>query len=146
MSAGPIRVASPVTQPIINGTSLWLPASNQASVAFQDTRSGAPKPVQRDQGSGDGNATYLEIGGESNEELYADFAPSLTVMTTILNAYFPGRLTTDAGAKALTLNKPDPIVIGEKFSYNAGSDEFGTIRYEAASKSYQVGDRLAELG
>jgi D-serine deaminase-like pyridoxal phosphate-dependent protein len=88
------------------------------------------------------DAQYLEIGGESNEELYADFAPSLTVMTTILNAYFPGRLTTDAGAKALTLNKPDPIVIGEKFAYNAGSDEFGTIRYEAASKSYQVGDRL----
>ncbi len=41
------------------------------------------------------------------------------------------------------MNKPDPIVIGEKgFAYNAGSDEFGTIRYEMASKAYKVGDRL----
>ncbi len=86
---------------------------------------------------------YLEIGGESSDELFADFQPSLTVMATILNAYFPGRLTTDAGAKALTINKPDPIVIGEKgFAYNAGSDEFGTIRYEMASKAYKVGDTL----
>jgi len=86
---------------------------------------------------------YLEIGGETSEELFSDFQPSLTVMATILNTYFPGRLTTDAGAKALTINKPDPIVIGEKgFAYNAGSDEFGTIRYEKASKVYKVGDKL----
>ena len=64
-------------------------------------------------------------------------------MSTVLNTYFPGRLTTDAGAQALTLNKPDPIVIGEKgFSYNAGSDEFGAIRIETASKTYKVGDKL----
>src|SRR5262245_60623547 len=88
------------------------------------------------------DAQYLEIGGESGD-IYTDFAPSLTVMTTVLNAYFPGRLTTDAGAKALTLNKPDAIVIGEKgFSYNAGSDEFGSIRYDTAAKTYKVGDRL----
>jgi D-serine deaminase-like pyridoxal phosphate-dependent protein len=34
-------------------------------------------------------------------------------------------------------------VIGEKgFTYTAGSDEFGSIRYETASRSYKVGDRL----
>src|SRR5437773_12559170 len=71
---------------------------------------------------------YLEIGGEENEDLYTDFAPSLTVMTTVLNSYFPNRLTTDAGQKALTLNQPGPIVIGEKgFRYSAGPDEFGSI-------------------
>jgi D-serine deaminase-like pyridoxal phosphate-dependent protein len=89
------------------------------------------------------DAQYLEIGGETNEEVFTDFAPSLTVMTTVLNDYFPNRLTTDAGAKALTLNKPDAIVIGEKgFRYNAGSDEFGAIQYETANKKYEVGDRL----
>jgi len=89
------------------------------------------------------DAQYLEIGGEDNEELYTDFAPSLTVMTTVLNNYFPNRLTTDAGAKALTLNKPDAIVMGEKgFRYNAGSDEFGAIQYETSSKAYNVGDKL----
>lgn len=86
---------------------------------------------------------YLEIGSEHNESLFTDFAPSLTVMTTVLNTYFPGRLTADAGTKALTLNKPDPIVIGEPgFAYTAGSDEFGAIRYETATKQYKVGDKL----
>jgi len=86
---------------------------------------------------------YLEIGGESNDEVYTDFAPSLTVVTTVLNTYFPKSITTDAGAKALTLNKPGPWVIGEKdFAYNAGSDEFGVIKYETAQRSYKVGDKL----
>jgi D-serine deaminase-like pyridoxal phosphate-dependent protein len=88
------------------------------------------------------DAQYLEIGNEAGD-VFTDFVPSLTVITTVLNTYFPGRLTTDAGAKALTLNKPDAIVIGEQgFSYNAGSDEFGAIRYEKASKTYKVGDKL----
>jgi 3-hydroxy-D-aspartate aldolase len=86
---------------------------------------------------------YLEIGGESDESVFNDFASSLTVVTTVLNAYFPNSLTTDAGAKALTLNKPGPWVIGEKdFSYNAGSDEFGVIRYEKSERAYKVGDKL----
>ena len=86
---------------------------------------------------------YLEIGGESNDEVYTDFASSLTVLSTVLNTYFEKSITTDAGAKALTLNKPGPWVIGEKgFAYNAGSDEFGVIKYEKAEKTYKVGDKL----
>ena len=80
---------------------------------------------------------------QENEEVFTDFSPSLTVMTTVLNNYFPNRLTTDAGAKALTLNQPPAIVIGEPgFKYNAGSDEFGAIQFEKANKSYTVGDKL----
>jgi D-serine deaminase-like pyridoxal phosphate-dependent protein len=89
------------------------------------------------------DAQYLEIGGVENEETFTDFTPSLTVIATVLNNYFPNRLTTDAGAKALTLNQPPAIVIGEPgFKYNAGSDEFGSIQFEKANKAYQVGDRL----
>ena len=88
---------------------------------------------------------YLEIGNEKGE-IFTDFAPSLTVMTTVLNTYFPNRMTTDAGTKALTLNKPDPIVIGEPgFRYTAGSDEFGSIQYETANKTYKVGDKPSDL-
>jgi len=86
---------------------------------------------------------YLEIGGETNDAVYNDFLPSLTVVTTVLNTYFPKSITTDAGAKALTLNRPGPWVKGERdFNYNAGSDEFGVIRYETAQRSYAVGDKL----
>jgi 3-hydroxy-D-aspartate aldolase len=86
---------------------------------------------------------YLAIGSEDGSPVYNDFAPSLTVMTTVLNNRFPNRLTTDAGAKALTLNTPRPGVIGEPgFDYNAGSDEFGAITFKEAAKDYKIGDRL----
>lgn len=86
---------------------------------------------------------YLAIGSEDGSPVYQDFAPSLTVLTTILNNRFAGRLTTDAGAKALTLNTPRAGVIGEPhMDYNAGSDEFGVITINQASKSYKIGDRL----
>jgi D-serine deaminase-like pyridoxal phosphate-dependent protein len=86
---------------------------------------------------------YVEIGGEKNEKVFDDFEVSLTVMSTVLNNRIPGRLTTDSGSKAFTLNKPNPLVIGEPgFNYNAGSDEFGAITYEKANRSYKVGDKL----
>jgi D-serine deaminase-like pyridoxal phosphate-dependent protein len=86
---------------------------------------------------------YLAIGSEDGDPVYKDFEPSLTVLATVLNNRFPGRLTTDAGAKALTLNVPRAGVIGEPgMDYNAGSDEFGSITFKDAGKSYQMGDRL----
>jgi D-serine deaminase-like pyridoxal phosphate-dependent protein len=87
---------------------------------------------------------YLAIGSESGDEVYSDFGPSLTVITTVLNNRFPNRLTTDAGTKALTLNTPPPRVIGEPgMEYSAGSDEFGGIRFTTPpSKEYKIGDKL----
>ncbi len=86
---------------------------------------------------------YLAIGGEDGDDVYKDFAPSLTVTTTVVNNRFPGRLTTDAGTKALTLNKPDAAVVGEPgLEHVASSDEFGTIRLQDTSKPYKIGDKL----
>jgi D-serine deaminase-like pyridoxal phosphate-dependent protein len=86
---------------------------------------------------------YMAIGSETGDAVFSDFAPSLTVITTVLNNRFAG-LTTDAGAKALTLNTPTAGVIGEPgMKYNAGSDEFGSIRFsEPPSKKYAIGDKL----
>jgi 3-hydroxy-D-aspartate aldolase len=87
---------------------------------------------------------YLAIGSENGDAVYTDFAPSLTVLTTVMNNRFPGRLTTDAGSKALTLNTPAAGVIGEPgMEYTAGSDEFGGIRFTSPpSKEYKIGDLL----
>jgi 3-hydroxy-D-aspartate aldolase len=87
---------------------------------------------------------YLAIGSESGDPVYSDFAPSLTVLTTVMNNRFPGRLTTDAGSKALTLNTPNAGVIGEPgMDYSASSDEFGAIRFSAPlAKDYKIGDKL----
>ncbi len=86
---------------------------------------------------------YLAIGNAAGGAVYDDFTRSLTVLATVLNNRFPNRLTTDAGAKALTLNVPRAGVVGEPdMDYNAGSDEFGVITFKTARKSYAIGDRL----
>jgi D-serine deaminase-like pyridoxal phosphate-dependent protein len=87
---------------------------------------------------------YLAIGGQDDANVYSDFQPSLTVLVTVLNNRFPGLLTTDGGAKAFTLNKPNAGVIGEPgMDYNAGSDEFGVITMSGTpSKSYKIGDKM----
>jgi D-serine deaminase-like pyridoxal phosphate-dependent protein len=87
---------------------------------------------------------YLAIGSESGDSVFNDFDPSLTVIATVLNNRFAGGLTTDAGAKALTLNTPTAGVIGEPgMTYNAGSDEFGSIRFsQPPHKQYAIGDKL----
>lgn len=88
------------------------------------------------------DAQYLAIGGKSGD-VNTDFEVSLTVVTTVLNATYEGRATTDAGAKALTINRPTAMVVGETgMSYSSGSDEFGTIQYDNPSRTYKVGDRL----
>ena len=85
---------------------------------------------------------YRAIGGRDGP-VFTDFAHSLKVMATVLNNGFPGRLTTDAGAKALTLNVPRAGVVGEPgMDYDAGSDEFGVISFAEASQAYRIGDRL----
>lgn len=90
------------------------------------------------------DAQYLSIGGEQDAESYSDFDTSLTVLTTVLNDQYEGKVTTDAGAKACTINQPWPIVKGQTgMRYTSGSDEFGTLRYDDnASRSYEVGDKL----
>ena len=90
------------------------------------------------------DAQYIDIGGESSDEIYSDFQPALTILTTVLNDQYEGRATTDAGAKACTINRPWSRIKGESgISYSSGSDEFGTIRYESnASRTYKVGDTV----
>jgi D-serine deaminase-like pyridoxal phosphate-dependent protein len=86
---------------------------------------------------------YIVIGNADGQPVYDDFEPSLTVLATVVNNRFPGRLTTDAGAKALTINVPRAGVIGEPgMDYNAGSDEFGSITFKEARKAWKMGDKM----
>src|SRR4029079_17542307 len=52
---------------------------------------------------------YRRIGGADGQPTYADFQPSLTVLTTVVNATQADRVTIDAGTKAIdttTTNLP----------------------------------------
>jgi D-serine deaminase-like pyridoxal phosphate-dependent protein len=86
---------------------------------------------------------YMIIGGANNEKIMDDFDPSLTVMATIINDSKAGKYVTDSGSKALTLNVPHGIIIGEPdFDYNAGSDEYGSVKIVNPNKTYKVGDKF----
>ena len=55
----------------------------------------------------------------------------------------PGLLLIDGHQKIDSTLKQWAIVKGETgMSYTSGSDEFGSIRYEDPSRTYQVGDKL----
>src|SRR6476620_9191715 len=72
---------------------------------------------------------YRRIGGSDGQAIYGDFQPSLTVLTTVVNATHADRVTVDAGTKALdttTANLPQakswPVL-----TYSKAGDEFGAL-------------------
>ena len=49
---------------------------------------------------------YLAIGSEDGDPVYQDFATSLTVLATVLNNRFPGRLDHGCGRKGADVERP----------------------------------------
>jgi len=87
---------------------------------------------------------YRRIGGAGGQAVYADFQPSLTVLTTVVNAAHSDRRTIDAGTKAIdttTTNLPQaknwPGLV-----YAKAGDEFGALTADAGATLPSLGDRL----
>jgi D-serine deaminase-like pyridoxal phosphate-dependent protein len=87
---------------------------------------------------------YRVIGSRSGESDYNDFVPSLTVLTTVVSASTPGRVTVDAGIKAFATDsggKPRSKD-WEGLNYQFGGDEFGVITAQPGAGLPKLGDRL----
>lgn len=89
---------------------------------------------------------YRAIGGRHGQ-VYTDFQPSLTVLTTVVNATHADRVSLDAGTKAFATDVPyKPEAIGwPGLSYSRGGDEFGILTAESGAKLPKLGDRLEFL-
>jgi 3-hydroxy-D-aspartate aldolase len=89
---------------------------------------------------------YRAIGGR-NGQIYTDFQPSLTVLTSVVNATHADRVSLDAGTKAFATDVPyKPEAIGwPGLSYNRGGDEFGILTAESGAKLPKLGERLEFL-
>src|SRR5262245_55705870 len=72
---------------------------------------------------------YRRIGGRGDKAVYTDFAPALSVLATVVSATHPGRVTIDAGTKALDTTVPYRAQAkGWKgLSYGFAGDEFGSL-------------------
>lgn len=84
---------------------------------------------------------YRAIGSKSGQPVYADFDPSLTVMTTVISKRHPGMCTIDAGNKALL--KPTDQVKGrpEVEVQNQGA-EYGILAWKDGDRDFKLGERV----
>lgn len=87
---------------------------------------------------------YLRIGGQNRPDYFDDFALSLTVLTTVVNANYKHSVTVDAGIKALATDVDvAPAVKGHReLHYQRAGDEFGILTLEGDAKRPSLGDRL----
>jgi len=86
---------------------------------------------------------YRRIGG-ADGDVYADFQPSLTVVSTVVRTGSQDRVTIDAGTKALdttTTGRPEPVD-GASLIYSRGGDEFGFVAAGEGAALPRLGDRV----
>lgn len=87
---------------------------------------------------------YRGIGGQSGA-VYDDFAPSLTVMATVISKNYEDRATTDAGIKAFATDrvKLTPEIKGiSGISYGYGGDEHGILTLNHPERELKIGERV----
>lgn len=85
---------------------------------------------------------YVAIGGESGE-VYADFTPALSIVTTVVSVHGDEAIV-DGGYKAFATDRPFPPVPVDRpdLSYAWAGDEHGRIDMRRAARRLTVGDRL----
>jgi D-serine deaminase-like pyridoxal phosphate-dependent protein len=90
------------------------------------------------------DVNYRKIGGAGGQTIYADFQPSLTVLTTVVNATHPDRVTCDAGTKAIDTTTTDRAEAKSwpGLAYTRAGDEFGALASESGGKLPALGERL----
>jgi 3-hydroxy-D-aspartate aldolase len=87
---------------------------------------------------------YRGVGGRSGA-VYDDFAPSLTVMATVISKSYPDRATTDAGIKAFATDrvKLTPEIKGiDGVTMGYGGDEHGILTLNNPGRDLKIGDRV----
>jgi D-serine deaminase-like pyridoxal phosphate-dependent protein len=87
---------------------------------------------------------YRSCGGKGGP-IYEDFAPSLSVMATVISKSYSDRATTDAGIKAFATDRAKHLpeikgATGVTLGY--GGDEHGILNLNNPSRDFKIGDRV----
>lgn len=83
---------------------------------------------------------YMAIGGKTNPEVYDDFAPALTVMTTVVSRNHPNQATIDAGNKA-TLRPTDKVKGRPDIVVENQGAEYGILKWKDGPE-LKLGERV----
>jgi len=87
---------------------------------------------------------YRDIGSRGGNPVYTDFAPSLSVLTTVVSATHPDRVSVDAGTKAFATDSGGVprAKDWDGINYKFFGDEFGLITASPDANLPRIGDRL----
>ncbi|MGO9922877.1 MAG: DSD1 family PLP-dependent enzyme [Isosphaeraceae bacterium] len=87
---------------------------------------------------------YRDIGSRGGNPVYTDFLPSLTVLTTVVSATHPDRVSVDAGTKAFATDSGGAPRAKDRegINYRFFGDEFGLITAANCADLPRIGDRL----
>jgi D-serine deaminase-like pyridoxal phosphate-dependent protein len=87
------------------------------------------------------DAEYFQIGGE-NQKRFEDFAPALSLLTTVVSTNQSGFVTVDAGLKSLYRDGATPEVCRPGLAYDWFGDEYGKIYSTGSSALPRLGEQL----
>ena len=87
------------------------------------------------------DTAYRKIGGQSNDKVYEDFEPALTVMTTVISKTRPGVCSIDAGNKAM-LRVTDQVKERPEVEVKNQGAEYGLLVWRDGDRDYKPGDRV----
>jgi len=83
---------------------------------------------------------YRRIGGKSDEHVYNDFEPALSVMTTVISKTRPNQCAVDYGNKAL-LRTTDEVKGRPEVKIDSGGAEYGMLSWNDGP-DIKLGDRV----
>ena len=87
------------------------------------------------------DAEYFQIGSE-NQSRFEDFAPALSLLTTVVSTNQSGFVTVDAGLKALYHDGATPEVCRPRLAYEWFGDEYGKIFSPTSGPLPKLGEQL----
>ncbi|MBI4219215.1 MAG: DSD1 family PLP-dependent enzyme [Chloroflexi bacterium] len=89
--------------------------------------------------------SYIFMDGDYLE-VFKDFRPALSVLATVISRPVKGRAVTDAGIKAISVDRGLPKVVGIEGAKVAGlSEEHGRLEVSGAAEKLKVGDKIRLL-
>lgn len=87
------------------------------------------------------DTAYFAVGGKDDDKFYADFAGSLTVLTTVTSKRWPSQATIDCGNKALL--RPTDKAKGMPWIEVANQGaEYGILKWKDGDRDLKLGDRV----
>lgn len=84
---------------------------------------------------------YRKIGGKTDENVYADFEPALSVMTTVISKTRLDQCAVDYGNKAM-LRETDEVKGQPGIRIQSGGAEYGMLLWNDSGRDIKLGSRL----